>query len=168
VYCSEPFFFISFFQRDFSTQPLFFFCFEKNDVLSWLLDPSVNPGGEFRTVNDLAARILNLNMASIHTTSITLTNALFYLSIQPPSIISSLREEVETVLSASGGWNKVAIGQMRRVDSFLKESARMVGFGLTGVDRKTMKEFRFSNGVKVPEGVQMVVPLWCLHHDEVG
>jgi len=39
-----------------------------------------------------------------------------------------LREEIETVIS-DYGWNKVAMQKMRKLDSFLKESERLLGSG---------------------------------------
>ena len=48
-----------------------------------------------------------------------------------------MREEVEAVLADEGGWSKAALQKMRKVDSFLKESQRFHGIGLStsGVDR---------------------------------
>ncbi|KAF5327947.1 hypothetical protein D9758_016776 [Tetrapyrgos nigripes] len=137
----------------------------QNDVLTWLLDPSVNPGGEFRSVKDLTMRILNLNMAAIHTTSMAFTNTIFYLCVQPSSVVAELRKEIEDVIDEYG-WSKLAMGQMRKLDSFMKETVRMVGFGATNIDRKTLKPFTFSDGTTLPTGTRIVVPQWAWHHDE--
>lgn len=40
-----------------------------------------------------------------------------------------MREEVEAVLADEGGWSKVALQKMRKVDSFLKECQRFEGLG---------------------------------------
>ena len=39
--------------------------------------------------------------------------------------MDSLREEIDQVLESEGGWSKTAMVKMYRLDSFLKESARM-------------------------------------------
>ena len=41
-----------------------------------------------------------------------------------------LREEDEAV-TAADGWTKAAMGKMRKLDSFLKESQRFNGIGLS-------------------------------------
>jgi hypothetical protein len=40
-------------------------CAKKNDVISWLIDASPNPN-----VDDITARVLLINFAAIHTSSI--------------------------------------------------------------------------------------------------
>ena len=47
-----------------------------------------------------------------------------------PEYIEPLREEVETI-TAVDGWTKAAMGKMRKLDSFLKESQRFNGIGLS-------------------------------------
>jgi hypothetical protein len=51
-----------------------------------------------------------------------LTQALYHLAARP-DVASVLHEEVQAVVE-KGGWSKSAIGQMSKVDSFLKESLR--------------------------------------------
>lgn len=74
------------------------------------------------------------------------------------------------------GWTKTAVDQMYKTDSFIKESQRLQPLGggkfvcaksrvkITAhmfsavvVTRKTLKEFTFSNGVKVPPDVNIVI-----------
>ncbi|THV02256.1 cytochrome P450 [Dendrothele bispora CBS 962.96] len=134
-----------------------------NDLISWLLDE--NPQGELRTVRDLTMRILNINMAAIHTTSMAYTNVLYHLAIQPEEVITALREEVQSVTDELG-WNKVAMGHLRRMDSFMKEAARHMGTGAMTVDRMVLKDFTFSDGTTLPAGTRVTVPGSALHHDE--
>ncbi|THU79798.1 cytochrome P450 [Dendrothele bispora CBS 962.96] len=134
-----------------------------NDLVSWLL--SENPGGEFRTVEDITKRVLNVNMAAIHTTSVEFTSTLYYLATQPPSVIDSLRQEIETVINEHG-WTKVGMGQLREVDSFMKEVARISGISVISAERKVMKEFVLSDGTVLPVGTYLSVPAFALHHDE--
>ena len=37
-----------------------------------------------------------------------------------------------------------------------------------GIERKVLKDFTFSNGVTVPAGVTVAVPVWAIHHDNVS
>ncbi|KAK7441541.1 hypothetical protein VKT23_016534 [Stygiomarasmius scandens] len=136
-----------------------------NDLISWLLDE--NPQGELRTVPDLAMRVLSINMAAIHTTSMAFTNALYHLAVQPPEVIATLRKEVESVVKEHG-WTKVGMGHLRQMDSFLKETARLMGTSAMVVQRKVLKDFTFSDGTTVPAGVTLAVPAFSLHRDEVS
>lgn len=100
-------------------------CFQRGD--SFELDPTI-----------LCRRLLRLNMAAIHTTSISITNVLLDLYTLPDasSVVEGLREECKRVLSAHEGvWSKAAIGELHRVDSTIKESMRLRSFGLIGTNR---------------------------------
>ncbi|KAK7446303.1 hypothetical protein VKT23_014509 [Stygiomarasmius scandens] len=134
-----------------------------NDLISWLLEE--NPGGEFRTVKDVALRVLNVNMAAIHTTSIEFTHILYHLAIQPPYIINALRDEVESAV-AEYGWTKAAMPHLRKVDSFMKEVARMMGISVTSVNRKVLKELTLSDGTILPAGTLIAIPVFSLHQDK--
>ena len=98
--------------------------------------------------------------------------------------IDELRQEIESVV-AEHGWTKLAMGQMRKLDSFLKEAQRFTSYGVcefwlvrcrssysslfsVGIERKTLKEFTFSDGTTVPAGVNIGVPVQAIHHDEVS
>jgi hypothetical protein len=55
-----------------------------------------------------------------------------------PEYVTPMREEVEAVIAAEG-WTKAAMGKMRRVDSFVKESQRLAIGG-----RKSPPHTRYS------------------------
>jgi len=50
---------------------------------------------------------------------------LYHLAAHP-DCIEPLREEIESVVSQEG-WTKSALGQMKKLDSFFKESQRLTG-----------------------------------------
>ncbi|OBZ73434.1 Ent-kaurene oxidase [Grifola frondosa] len=85
----------------------------------WLMDVAQ---GEERTVRALVLRILAANFAAIHSSSMTFTQALYYLAANP-EFVGPLREEVDAIISTDG-WSKAAMDKMRKIDSFLKESQR--------------------------------------------
>ncbi|KAG8219275.1 cytochrome P450 [Butyriboletus roseoflavus] len=101
---------------------------------------------------------------------------LFYLAANP-QYIQPLREEVETVIETEG-WSKVALGKMRKVDSFVKECQRLEGSlsdarhlltlsnRLVGLPRKALKDFTFSDGTFVPKGTTILAPIRSIHYDE--
>ena len=107
---------------------------------------------------------------------------MYHLAIQPESVITALRDEVQS-MTDEYGWTKLAMGQMRLVDSFMKEVARILGSGASkpcshqcnahnncwpaAIDRKVLKDFTFSDGTFVPAGSRISVPSFALHHDDV-
>ncbi|KAK7457858.1 hypothetical protein VKT23_010202 [Stygiomarasmius scandens] len=134
-----------------------------NDLISWLIDE--NPGGEYRTVDDILTRLLFVNMGAIHTTSMTFSQTLYWLAIQPKSVIDELRNEIESV-TENHGWNKASMSYLRKVDSFMKEVARFTGLGEVVSERKVLKDLILSDGTCVPAGSVISIPVNAMHHDE--
>ncbi|KAF8524847.1 cytochrome P450 [Hysterangium stoloniferum] len=118
-----------------------------NDMLSWLMDEA---RGEERSTRNIMRRIITLNFASIQTSSMAFTQALFDLACRP-QYIPEIRDEVEAVVNKEG-WSKVAIGKMYKLDSFFRESARVHSGGAVSILRKAMKDFTFSDGTYIPKG----------------
>ncbi|KAF8575897.1 cytochrome P450 [Ramaria rubella] len=109
----------------------------QNDVLSWLMDEACD---EERTPRNLTLRVLLLNFASIHTSTMTFTHALYDLASRPEHI-SSIREEIESVISEEG-WSKTSLTQ----------SLRLHGISGVSMSRKALKDFTFSDGTHIPKG----------------
>ncbi|KAG8219260.1 cytochrome P450 [Butyriboletus roseoflavus] len=151
-----------------------------NDFISWLMEEHPE-----LMIKPLTRTILALNVAAIHvgpdgvslytfdaeifrlrgqTTSNTFTQALFYL-VANPQYIQPLREEVEGIVEKEG-WSKVSLAKMRKVDSFLKECQRFEGISSTGLMRKALKDYTFSDGTFVPKGTTLVAAMWSIQHDE--
>lgn len=66
---------------------------------------------------------LELNLASIHTTTNTLCFAFSDL-LDHPEYLKPLREELVNVYNDVGEWNKATLANLRLMDSFIKESQR--------------------------------------------
>ncbi|KAI0071400.1 cytochrome P450 [Panus rudis PR-1116 ss-1] len=132
-----------------------------NDMLSWLMDAA--EGGE-RGIRALVLRVLALNFSAIHTSSMSVTQALFHLAANA-EYARILREEIEEIV-AQEGWSKDSIQRMRHLDSFLKESQRYHGLATAFMSRIAKKDFTFSDGTFIPAGTFVSVPTWSTHHDE--
>lgn len=132
-----------------------------NDYLTWLLDIADGPQ---RTVRDLTIRVLALNFAAIHTTSMAFTQVLFDLAAYPYHV-SALREEVEAVIKEEG-LTKMSLHKMRKLDSFIKESQRLGGNGALTMQRKILQNFTFSDGIVIPKGHLVAVANLPMHLDE--
>ncbi|EIW83355.1 cytochrome P450 [Coniophora puteana RWD-64-598 SS2] len=131
-----------------------------NDFLSWLIDISDN---RQRNVKQLTMRMLTINFAAIHTSSMSFTHALFNLAANP-AWIKPLREEVDAVVETEG-WSKTALVKMRKIDSFLKESARLNTIGQMLLGRKATKDFTFSDGTMIPKGTFVFSASSAVHRD---
>lgn len=133
---------------------------KSNDMLSWLIDEAV---GEERTVHDLVLRVLTINFAAIHTSSMSFTQALYALAAHP-EFLGPMREEVEHVIKEEG-WTKAAMQKLRRVDSFMKECQRYFGLASVTMTRKALKDFTFSDGTFIPAGTIVSAASDATHFD---
>ncbi|KAI0287736.1 cytochrome P450, partial [Russula brevipes] len=78
-----------------------------------------------------------------------------------PQYIEPLRQEVEDVV-AEEGWTKAGMDKMHKLDSFLRETQRVDVHG----HRLVQRPFTFSNGVTIPAGTLVAVPMSAAHRDE--
>ncbi|TFK62284.1 cytochrome P450 [Pluteus cervinus] len=133
-----------------------------NDLITWMIEEAK---GDQLTVGNLGVRALFLNFASVHTSSMVTTHALFDLCVHP-EYIEPLREEITSIVEAEG-WTKGAMAKLYKMDSFLKESIRVSGVSGVSLMRKVVHPdgFKFSNGVTVPYGSFLGVPSYAIHHD---
>jgi cytochrome P450 len=99
-------------------------------LVTWLID-EINTTNTThtsrRTVRTLTRTILNVNFGAIHTTTQSFLQTLYNLAAYP-QYVDELRAEVEAIVQAEG-WTKGAIGKMSKLDSFLKETARLMPGG---------------------------------------
>ncbi|CCM04380.1 uncharacterized protein FIBRA_06554 [Fibroporia radiculosa] len=122
-----------------------------NDLLQWLIDakPSDVPP------TTVPLRVLLLNAPAIHTSSMTLTLALYYLAVHP-EYSEVLWEEVRTVAQAHG-WTKDAVDRLDKMDSFLKELMRFESLSA---------HHTLSNGTFIPAGTRLMTAARAVHYDE--
>lgn len=77
-------------------------------------------------------------MVAIHTTSMTISNAVMDLYSSPDAaeFIDGIRKECTRVLKKHDGeWTKRAINELYRIDSTLRESMRRSDLGWLAVNR---------------------------------
>ncbi|KAJ6470567.1 cytochrome P450 [Mycena vitilis] len=136
-----------------------------NDMISWLLDEA-RGHPKRRTARQLTRQILNVNFAALHTTAQGFLHALYNLASNL-EYIGPLREEIESVVRAEG-WTKEAINKMVKLDSFFKESSRIMPLAAVGIVRLALKDFTFSDGTTVPAGTLVGIPVLAEHHDDAN
>ncbi|GJJ06037.1 hypothetical protein Clacol_000224 [Clathrus columnatus] len=131
------------------------------DFLSWLLDEAK---GEEQTLRALTLRLLFVSFASIHSTSMTFTHAIYNLVVCPEYKLP-LREEIKSIIEKEG-WSRESINKMAKLDSFLKESLRLNKTHTASLHRKIRAfEFVFSDGTRVPRGTAISAVELPVHPD---
>ncbi|PIL30234.1 cytochrome P450 [Ganoderma sinense ZZ0214-1] len=136
----------------------------QNDLLQFILDKAKSNND---TVSTIAQRVLGLNFAAIHTTSVlfqTATHALTRLA-EHPELLAPLRDEIEKSIAAEGGWTHAALANMWKLDSLLRETLRFHGIGLLEMGRKAMKDLTLRDGTFLPRGTIVHTAAHALHHD---
>ncbi|KAF2180150.1 cytochrome P450, partial [Zopfia rhizophila CBS 207.26] len=132
-----------------------------DDMIQWLVDSA--PPIE-RTMPQIVERIMALNVASIHTTTMTLTSALYILGAEWEKYTPILRAEVRQHCEG-GEITKQTLGKLVKLDSFLRESGRFNNTGLVSLNRNARKEFRFKDGTVIPAGARVGAPSLAIHND---
>ncbi|KAJ6459070.1 cytochrome P450, partial [Mycena sanguinolenta] len=118
-----------------------------NDLISWVIQ---NAARVDRTVAGIAHRVLIVNMAAIHTSTLLLPDTCrctFDLTMYP-SHIEPIREEVERVIMQEG-WSKGALNSMHLVDGFILAK----------------DGFKFSDGTTIPFGSFLATSGRAVQHD---
>ncbi|KAI0827308.1 cytochrome P450 [Trametes gibbosa] len=109
-------------------------------------------------------RMLVINFAAIHTSSSSITHAIYHLA-ERPELLKDLREEIEPLVKEEG-WTKGTMGKMWRLDSFLRESQRQNGINIISLMRGARKDVTLDDGTFIPKGTLLAVPVYSMHHDD--
>ncbi|KAF3173926.1 hypothetical protein EYR41_004379 [Orbilia oligospora] len=146
-----------------------------NDLMQWLIEASLTRGGGFATVDAIAARVLTVAFAAIHTTSLSGCNTLYDLSwlaskTQPGEQTPSemLRDEIMHVFPPPHEFNKRYMQRLYNMDAFLKESVRLSLIGAIHSERNVTAKggYTTSNGWYLPKGTQFTFPAKARMEDE--
>ncbi|KAG6265049.1 hypothetical protein E4U48_006085 [Claviceps purpurea] len=130
------------------------------DILQFMMEHAT---GMERTPENLAQRMLILSLASIHTTALTMTHAIYDLCAHP-GYLEPLRQEMTTAL-ADGGWQKTTLNRLYKLDSLLKESQRLSPVFLLTFNRIFHEPINLSDGTHLPSGTRIAVPSHAMLQD---
>jgi cytochrome P450 len=129
---------------------------KKNDFLQWCIEQAIESGDHrMWQPRALAGRILLMNLVSIHTSSLTIVNVMLDLALSTPEVLEELRVEIKQAFDECGGqWTKLALGKMEKLDSVLRESARLNTLVAVGLRRRVVAKegFTTTSGVHIPFG----------------
>lgn len=145
---------------------------EPNDYISWHINIALAEDRQDElTPEMISRRLMPINFAAIHTTTLTITNCLFDLISSDPSkhYLEGIREEAERVLAEEGGkWTKAGLARCYRADSTVRESMRISNFMTRGVLRKVLPEGGVENkaeGWRASKGAYIGFDVHSVQHD---
>ncbi|KAF6813110.1 cytochrome p450 [Colletotrichum sojae] len=108
---------------------------------------------------------MTLAVASIHTTSSTVTQVLYDLAALP-EFTEELRQEVIQVKERNGGvLTKQALAETKKLDSWMKESLRMNAPDLTTFQRMATRPLTLKDGTYIPAGTKMELPTSAINFE---
>ncbi|OAL27837.1 TBC domain-containing protein C4G8.04 [Fonsecaea nubica] len=123
------------------------------DTLTWTIKEK-GPGG---WDPDYQARIqILIAVGSIHTTTNALVNTILDI-INNPGVADELRTEYTDVLAANDGkMNKIALNNLIKFDSVMRESQRLNPSHAIAIGRVATLDLKLSGGQVVPSGVHFL------------
>ncbi|KAF8859723.1 cytochrome P450 [Acephala macrosclerotiorum] len=143
-----------------------------NDFTTWYLEEVAdNPDPTLRSPEKIMKRLMTVNFAAIHTSTLTATNMLFDLfsSSNAADNVQEIRQEILQVLSEHDGkWDKNALGKLIKTDSAIRESLRISTFMSHGMSRLVVdpKGLTMPDGLHLPPGTRIGTSTHSIHHDD--
>ncbi|KAI5861410.1 putative cytochrome P450 [Durotheca rogersii] len=123
-----------------------------NDMIQWMQERARKTGDKSFNNKELANLQMLTATAAIHTTRLAIIHALYDLAARP-EYVEPLRQEIlEVTKDSKGVLQKQHLTQMRKLDSFMKESQRHSPPSVATFQRKAMIPITLSNGFHIPAG----------------
>ncbi|KMU72207.1 cytochrome P450 [Coccidioides immitis RMSCC 3703] len=92
-----------------------------------------------------------LTLCAVHNTTETMNVAVLDIC-KNPDVVQPLRNEIVRVLKEEGGWTKNVFSKLHLMDSFLKESQRMLPNNIAPLRRIVTRRTVLSDGTVLPKG----------------
>ena len=85
-----------------------------------------------------------------------------------PQYLEELREEARTILQSSNGeFTADSLQKLEKLDSFVRETARLEVTNAASFERKALKTFKLSDGTLIPAGTAIAVSSIQIGRDPV-
>ncbi|KAK4035034.1 cytochrome P450 [Parachaetomium inaequale] len=117
--------------------------------------------GELDT-SQLIKDVITATFESTPTTAVSLYWMLTELVLRP-DLVEELRSELLSVLAPSGTLPPTQLTELAKMDSFMRESARVNTFHYLGLNRILQHDFQFSIGPRLPKGTIICVDQHHIH-----
>lgn len=145
---------------------------QPSDYITWQINLAIaeNKSIEMDPVM-ISRRLMPINFAAIHTTTITITNAVIDILSTSASqgVLEGLQEEIEQAYAACNGvWTKASLAMLVRTDSAIRESMRVSNFMTRNVLRRVMSAGGITHPVEnwtAPQGSYIGIDMHSIHHD---
>ncbi|KEY71951.1 hypothetical protein S7711_07100 [Stachybotrys chartarum IBT 7711] len=126
------------------------------DAVRWLYD-AYRSKSKTMSLDTLAQDEFVIAVASIHSTAATAVSILYDLLDHPDSL-AEIQDEIRQVSGQYGEWTRKSLGQLRILDSFMKESQRMHTLQQVTMQRLAVTPYTFKDGLHIPSGTQVSIP----------
>lgn len=128
-----------------------------NDFIQWLMDEHRARGKEV-TSDELVQNIFITMVASMHGTSSIAYSVLLDL-LAHPDACADIKDEIDRVkrdeLHGGQFWSRHALGELRLLDSFMRETHRMHPFTEATMQRTIVAPYTFKDGLTLPAGLSV-------------
>ncbi|RBQ72488.1 hypothetical protein FVER14953_01765 [Fusarium verticillioides] len=140
------------------------------NILQWIIEASAATGDPSQLeTHRIGHRMMILNFNLVQGGSIPFSTVLSDIcnGAHAASTFSQLRDEATSVLASTKIWDRATISKLVLVDSVIRESMRWSDFGLFALPRRVNSPgITLDNGIHVPPGVHIEVPMHGIHMDE--
>lgn len=128
-----------------------------DDFIQWLMDEHRARGKEV-TPDELVQNIFITMVASMHGTSSIGYSVLLDLLAHPDALVD-IKDEINRVkreeLQDNQIWTRHALGELRLLDSFMRETHRMHPFTEATMQRTVVIPYTFKDGLTLPAGISV-------------
>ncbi|KAI1670823.1 cytochrome P450 monooxygenase [Pyrenophora tritici-repentis] len=132
--------------------------FVEPSALNWLVDIAE---GDERNLARLAHTETVLSLAGIHTMLLRQLSIIYDLTAHP-EYLEGLRAEIADL---SAQWNKASYSQLRKLDSFMRESQRLAPPTVLGLKRIMQQAYILQDGTLLPKGAYVCVAAYAIEND---
>ncbi|RTE71224.1 hypothetical protein BHE90_014368 [Fusarium euwallaceae] len=117
------------------------------------------------SIDDHLSLQITFFVAGVHTSAATATQAIFDAAVNG-SCIDEIKEEVQAIHTSCGGViTRQHLGQLPKLDSFVKEVLRFSSPDLATFVRKSSKDIVLSSGFRIPSGTTLEVATGAIGMD---
>lgn len=128
-----------------------------DDLIQWLMDEHRARGKEV-TPDELVQNIFITMVASMHGTSSIAYSVLLDL-LAHPDACADIKDEIDRVkreeLQGGQVWSRHSLGELRLLDSLMRETHRMHPFTEATMQRTVVVPYTFKDGLKLPSGLSV-------------
>ncbi|KAL8941827.1 MAG: hypothetical protein Q9216_002027 [Gyalolechia sp. 2 TL-2023] len=133
----------------------------QNTLLSWMIDCA---SGSESDPSHLAHLEIVISLAAIHTSQMNAVHVLYDLCAHS-ECLEEIRQEIREASQKEGGWQKTSYAQLRKLDSFMKESQRFNPPSMLSYHRVMQGNHVLSDGTVLPTGAHICMPVNAIQMD---